>query len=122
LLELWTRHHAVLNGEDGQQHQIDDQRQHCGSRRSAVDGLRHHQIFNETDGVEEGDEEYGVGHDAIEERNNPSEDIALAAPGRIECLDLAHGSLRCNRGDCDRTARSMPGLRSKNFARSLICP
>ena len=92
LFELWTRHHAVLNGEDGHQHQIDDQGLRCRRRRSTVNGLWHHQIFDETNSVEEGHEEHDVGHDAIEEGDNPSDDITLAA--RVQCLDLGHNFLR----------------------------
>jgi hypothetical protein len=41
LLELLARHHAVLDGKDGHQQKVDDQRFRHRHHRSAVDGLWH---------------------------------------------------------------------------------
>ena len=91
------------------------------ARRSAVDGLRHHQVCDKADGVEEGDEEHDVGRDPIEERDDPADDIALAARVRVErwiWVMVSSDPL----GSRGLRSGMMPGVRPKDFARSLICP
>ena len=37
-----------------------------GATGAGIDRLRHHQAFDEADGVKEGDEEYQIGYNAVE--------------------------------------------------------
>jgi hypothetical protein len=107
----------VLNGEDRHQHQVDDERLRRRSCRSAIDGLWHDEIFNKADGVEESDEKYAIGHDAIEEPDDPSDDIALSL--RIRILNnLGHNLLRSAKS----RQKSMTGTAAKNLVRPLIFP
>ena len=66
-LNCVARHHAVLDGEQRHQQQVDDQR--FGERRavplSMVFGTD--EAGDEADGVEKGDEEHEIGDDAVEE-------------------------------------------------------
>ncbi len=65
-LEGRPRHDAVLHGEKTQQSEVHQQRgaqRHIARR---IDGLRHPQVADEADGIEERGEEHGVARDAVD--------------------------------------------------------
>ena len=66
-LESRARHEAVLEGEQGDQGQIDQHRRRDPAHRRGVDGLRHHDVAEETDQVEQGGNAERVADDAVDE-------------------------------------------------------
>ena len=60
-LEPWPRHHAVLDGEEAQEAQIDQQRRAEWGGRRRVERLRDHQIADKSCGIEIRHEEDAVG-------------------------------------------------------------
>src|SRR4030081_2843151 len=91
LLELLARHHTVLNGEDGHQEKVDDERLGHRHDRSAVDGLWHHEARDEADGIEAGDEKWDVGCESVQKGDETAHGTSYVLADR---LDLSHGLLR----------------------------
>src|SRR6185437_562142 len=94
-LELPARHHAVLNCEDGHQEKVYDERFRDRHSCSGVNALWHHEVRYEADGVQKSDEEHCVGSEPKENRDEPSNEMALAgARVLVDCLGLGHSLLR----------------------------
>jgi hypothetical protein len=84
----------MLDGEHRHEQKIDDDRLRRRRVRPIVDRLRYGETRDEADGIEEADEEHGVGRDPIEKRDQPPGKIDLAMNILAGCLDLAHGLLQ----------------------------
>ena len=66
-LERRARHHAVLDGEQTEQPQIDQERRSQRRGRRRVERLRHHEVADEPDGIEITHQEHGVGNHSVDE-------------------------------------------------------
>ena len=108
--ERRPRHHAVLDGEEGEQPEVDQQRRSKWRRGCRVERLRHHQVTDETHRVEVGQEEHEVGNHPVHEHEKSAHHMPplLAAVSRAARLH--------------RTAMDVPGcvmLLNCRYGRSL---
>src|SRR5262249_38403303 len=73
-LEGRARHHTVLEGEEGQEAQVDDDGTRDRALGRRVDRTRHAKAADEPDCIEERCEETSVREDSIDEHSDPVHD------------------------------------------------
>lgn len=66
--ETLSCHHAMLDGEHAQQHQVDHDRLADRRRDRVIYGSWHHYVADETDRIPEGNQEYQIARGPVNDR------------------------------------------------------
>src|SRR5262249_28650000 len=106
LFELLSCHHAVLNGEEGHQQHVDNERFRDRLDGSGVDALGNNEPGDKADRIQKRYEKKEITSNTVQERDKSPQQVCANA--WTDCMSLGHYFLHCT-STAERRSKAQDG-------------